>query len=208
VELARCNTALAAGLDRLQTHGVSLAAPQCTVSNAIGELAGFAPSLAVVKAGIYAADGSGAVPQDPVVTLREEHEAALTALREKDSFVNDLKAGVVTVIEGARGIREDEVNGVYRWDGSELKNGHKVFVKESGKASVGTVCVYVFRLPCGSYRWFVGDVEDKDANKNSAHAFSVETFPTEESCPPHPRHPHAWNVHDGESFELQPLIVL
>jgi hypothetical protein len=91
VELARCNTALAAGLDRLQTHGVSLA-PQCTVSNAIGELAGFAPSLAVVKAGIYAADGSGAVPQDPAETLKEEHEAAL---REKDSFVNDLKAGVV-----------------------------------------------------------------------------------------------------------------
>jgi hypothetical protein len=55
-------------------------------------------------------------------------------------------------------------------------------------------------------------VESKDANRNSAHAFSVEEFPAEESCPPHPRQIHAWNVGNGAGFgagfELQPLIVL
>jgi hypothetical protein len=178
------------------------------VSNAIGELAGFAPSLAVVKAGIYAADGSGAVPQDPVETLKEEHEAALTALREKDSFVNDLKAGVVAVIEGARGAFEDLVNGVYRWDGSEFKNGHKVFMKESGKAGVGTSCVCVFRRPSGRHQWVVSTVEHKDANQSACFAYSVEKCPTEESCPPYPRQIHAWKVDNEGSFDVQPLIVL
>ena len=112
----------------------------------------------------------------------EAAKAELKALRRRDCLA--------VVLRGATGPNASYINGTYS-PTNEKANGAPVYVK------VGDPARCLYKVTNG--RWFATTVSDKDANKCTGWACTVEVGLA------HPTLAKQWVVWDGETWAQQPV---